>query len=153
MQPKKFLVLCIAISNLENILVGADRLPNTNINRLRVTDFGLVKTITDNGVQTAMSGAEEVKSTQVQFTRGAGTPLYMAPEQWKGEPVGAFTDIYAFGCILYEMLSGQGAVEGQTITDLQTSHCEGIFRPISINLSQEILTFVLKCLKLDSDRA
>lgn len=89
----------------ENILVGADKLPETNVNRLRITDFGLVKTIADSGVSVTTSDAEKFEPTQIQFTQGVGTPLYMAPEQWRDEPVGVFTDIYAFGCILYEMLS------------------------------------------------
>ena len=52
--------------------------------RAMVTDFGLVH-------------AEDV---------GAGTPAYMAPEQWRLEVLDARTDIYAFGCILYEMFTG-----------------------------------------------
>src|SRR5512147_2249047 len=60
----------------ENILVGADRLPGTNINRLRVTDFGLVKTIVDSDVSGKASNEEKIKPDQIQFTRGVGTPLY-----------------------------------------------------------------------------
>src|SRR3990172_4695752 len=90
----------------ENILVGTDKLPGTNINRLRVTDFGLAKTLAVSGVNSIIDDVSELKPNQIQFTRGVGTPLYMAPEQWKGEPVGVFTDVYAFGCILAEMLTG-----------------------------------------------
>ena len=132
----------------ENILVGADKLPGTNINRLRVTDFGLVKTIADSSVIPTASNVEELKPNQVQFTRGAGTPLYMAPEQWKGEPVGIYTDIYAFGCILYEMLSGQFAAEGKTITRLQTEHCSGKLQPLPKNLPKDVNIFLLNCLTL-----
>jgi len=132
----------------ENILVGADKLPGTNINRLRVTDFGLVKTIASSDIST-VGNENELKPNQVQFTRGVGTPLYMAPEQWKGEPVGVFTDVYAFGCILYEMLSGQFAANGESITELQSSHFNRSHRSIPTNLPQNIEAFIVKCLALE----
>lgn len=132
----------------ENILVGADRLPNTNINRLRVTDFGLVKTIAESGISKPISNSEELKPNQIQFTRGVGTPLYMAPEQWKGEPVGVFTDVYAFGCILYEMLNGQRATEGKTITELQASHCDGKLGDLPGDLPHEVRILIRRCLSV-----
>jgi serine/threonine protein kinase len=132
----------------ENILVGADKLPNTNINRLRVTDFGLIKAITDSNMASAIGKVEELKPNQTQFTRGVGTPLYMAPEQWKGEPVGVFTDVYAFGCILYEILTGHHAADGKTITELQVSHCEGRLRAMPSNLPKGIVALLEKCLVL-----
>ena len=132
----------------ENILVGADKLPGTNIDRLRVTDFGLVKTIADSGAPANTSNADELKPNQIQFTRGVGTPLYMAPEQWKGEPIGVFTDVYAFGCILFEMLSGHHAAEGKTILELQISHCDGRTRFLPSKLPNDLKTLVNKCLAL-----
>ena len=101
----------------ENILVGADTLAGTNINRLRVTDFGLVKTTENPDTSGMKDNRDNLKPSQVQFTRGAGTPLYMAPEQWMGKPVGPFTDIYAFGCILQEILTGQYAAYGNTLDE------------------------------------
>src|SRR6185503_4527231 len=73
----------------ENILIGADKLPGTDVNRLRVTDFGLAKAITirDSDIVSTSTNKLELKPSHIQFTRGVGTPLYMAPEQWKGEPV------------------------------------------------------------------
>jgi serine/threonine protein kinase len=135
----------------ENILVGADRLPGTNINRLRVTDFGLVKTIAGGDMPAKAGNEKELKPNQVQFTQGAGTPLYMAPEQWKGEPVGFSTDAYAFGCILYEMISGQYAATGKTLSNLQTSHCEGRLHEIPSSLENSVKALMEKCLRLEKN--
>jgi serine/threonine protein kinase len=137
----------------ENVLVGADRLSNTNINRLRVTDFGLVA-ILQNEIKKDNDESKGEDKRRAQLTGGVvGTPLYMAPEQWKGEKVGVFTDVYALGCVLSEMITGQYAVDGETTGQLQKAHCAGKLRALPNSLNRDIKSLLTKCLALKpSDR-
>ncbi|HLO14734.1 MAG TPA: serine/threonine-protein kinase [Anaerolineales bacterium] len=136
----------------ENILVGADKLPGTKINHLRVTDFGLAKTLRHTKPSPDLHVAKQPIANQLQFTLGIGTPLYMAPEQWEGKSVGTFTDIYAFGCILYEIITGYRAAEGKTIPELQASHCSGKLRSIPANLPKDVTKLLTNCLATRSDQ-
>jgi len=138
----------------ENVLVGADYLAGTSLNRLRVTDFGLAHTL--EGGQNSLTPEGEQPTDQglsrTQLTRGiAGTPRYMAPEQWLGQPVGVFTDVYALGCILYELLNGQAAVRGHTITELQEGHCRGKHEPLPVSLPQPVKDLVERCLSVQGE--
>jgi len=136
----------------ENVLVGADMLPETHINRLRVTDFGLAAVLesASERIDTPTTGNTEHPLRATQLTHGiVGTPLYMAPEQWQEEPVDVYTDVYALGCILYEMLAGQCVVSGSSIEFLQRAHCTGDLRPIPENLPIEVHQLLTCCLALN----
>ncbi len=133
----------------ENVLVGRDRLPGMGVNRLRVTDFGLAALLQDSGVPAPealeITGASRLRRTQL--TRGVvGTPLYMAPEQWQGKGVCVQTDMYAFGCILHEMLAGHLAVEGNNTAELERAHCGGRVQPLPIGLPAVVKRIVDRCL-------
>ena len=138
----------------ENVLVGADKLSNANlpgagVNRLRVTDFGLASAL--QAIQTSkVSETLKVSVGRTQLTRGiVGTPLYMAPEQWHGERVTAATDVYALGCVLYEMLAGQRAAAGHSLAALRRAHCAGDLRPLPSNLSEPVRALLVRCLALE----
>jgi tRNA A-37 threonylcarbamoyl transferase component Bud32/tetratricopeptide (TPR) repeat protein len=68
--------------------------------------------VTDFGVARAISGADTDKVTATGMA--LGTPAYMSPEQAAGEEADARSDIYALGCVLYEMLAGEPPLTGQT---------------------------------------
>jgi serine/threonine protein kinase/tetratricopeptide (TPR) repeat protein len=78
-------------------------------NRVKVLDFGLAKISVDN--------VKNGETTITQEGRVIGTPSYMSPEQARGKSVDHRTDIWSFGCILYEMLTGHLPFEGETATD------------------------------------
>jgi Tol biopolymer transport system component len=85
---------------------------------VKVLDFGLAK-IVDGPASTA--GAVGPTVTTPAMTRMGiilGTAAYMSPEQARGHTVDKRTDVWAFGCVLYEMLTGRAAFGGDTITDV-----------------------------------
>jgi tetratricopeptide (TPR) repeat protein len=142
----------------ENVLVGADRVPNTDMNRLRVTDFGLAAALELAGSRRPAAAREGwVKEGEgsgaagslgrTQLTRGVvGTPLYMAPEQWRRERVTVATDVYALGCILAEMLAGQRIVEGNSLAALERAHCTGQVRPLPAGVPAAAREVAARCL-------
>jgi len=86
----------------------------------KILDFGLARFVSQPTVQ-SLEGNTSIY----------GSILYIAPEQLRHQPLDARTDIYAIGCVFYFMLSGQHAVEGDTIPSLITSHLEHHFKPLS----------------------
>jgi serine/threonine-protein kinase len=80
---------------------------------VKVLDLGLAKATVGGAVSTG------VTPSTIDTREGMilGTAAYMSPEQARGQPVDKRTDIWAFGCILYEMLSGRAAFVGETLTD------------------------------------
>jgi len=142
----------------ENVLVGADHLSGAPTNRLRVTDFGLATILQEAAPHITKTASDTQHGTRnkqhairnTQLTHGAvGTPLYMAPEQWQRQPVTAATDVYALGCILYEMLAGQRAVPAHSLTALQRVHCAGQVRPLPEGLSATVGQIVTRCLAVE----
>ena len=89
----------------------------TSSGLVKVLDFGLAKAVNDDAAVPEMSNATTVTHGVTQEGRIVGTPGYMSPEQMRGEPVDKRTDIWAFGCVLYEMVTGRPAFARQTISD------------------------------------
>jgi serine/threonine protein kinase len=84
---------------------------------VKVLDFGLAKAVSADGSSPEITQAPA--ASQGEPHRGAviGTPAYMSPEQARGLAVDKRTDIWAFGCVLYEMLTGRVAFMGETSSD------------------------------------
>jgi eukaryotic-like serine/threonine-protein kinase len=85
---------------------------------VKVLDFGLAKAMQPASVSRA-SASMSPTLTPVATQAGVilGTAAYMSPEQARGQTVDARTDLWAFGCVLYEMLTGLRAFPGESVTD------------------------------------
>jgi serine/threonine-protein kinase len=86
--------------------------------RVKVLDFGLAKALGGDGASSSLSMSPTITSPAMT-ARGVilGTAAYMSPEQARGKPVDKRSDIWAFGCVLYEMLTGKRAFEGEDVSD------------------------------------
>jgi serine/threonine-protein kinase len=84
--------------------------------RVKVLDFGLAKAFAgDSGLD--LSNGPTLTAMGTEEGKILGTPAYMSPEQARGKPVDKRTDIWAFGCVLYELLTGKRAFRGETTQD------------------------------------
>jgi Tol biopolymer transport system component len=85
--------------------------------KVKILDFGLAKALADE--TPSVDPAQSPTITEAMTRPGVvlGTAAYMSPEQAKGKPVDKRADIWAFGCILYECLTGKRAFAGETATE------------------------------------
>ena len=87
--------------------------------KVKVLDFGLAKAY-DNPSTSSNLSLSPTMVSMAATSAGVilGTAAYMSPEQAKGRAVDRRTDIFAFGCVLYEMLTGKKAFDGEDVTDI-----------------------------------
>ncbi len=85
--------------------------------RIKILDFGLAKAFTGDGEPSDSSHSPTLmKGTALGAVMG--TAFYMSPEQARGKSVDKRTDVWSFGCVLYEALTGRKAFDGETVTDV-----------------------------------
>src|SRR5258708_13751682 len=85
--------------------------------RVKVLDFGLAKAIWGPKRDQDLSQLATVTGVETLAGNIVGTPGYMSPEQTQGKEVDKRTDIWAFGCLLYELLTGTRAFQGETLQE------------------------------------
>ena len=124
--------------------------------RVKVLDFGLARLV---GGDATEAGAPLPNSPTVTgpATRAGmilGTAPYMAPEQARGRQADRRADIFAFGCVLYEMLSGRRAFEGESIPDIlsRVQHDDPDWTAVSPDVPAAIHRLVRLCLQKDPMR-
>jgi serine/threonine protein kinase len=91
---------------------------------VKILDFGLAKVVSDEG-----ASREHLTMTGEVL----GTPAYMSPEQCTGGPIDFRTDIYSFGCVMYEVLSGRLPIEGDNSYEMMNKHINEA--PVSLSKS------------------
>ena len=86
--------------------------------KVKVLDFGLAKAFAGDQEEVNLSNSPTLSDAATQQGVILGTAAYMSPEQARGKTVDKRADIWAFGCVLFEMLTGRAAFSGKDVTDI-----------------------------------
>src|SRR6201987_3908194 len=86
--------------------------------KVKVLDFGLAKAFAGDRAKEDPSNSPTLSRAATMQGVILGTAAYMSPEQARGKAVDKRTDVWAFGCVLYELLSGKQAFAGEDITEI-----------------------------------
>jgi serine/threonine-protein kinase len=121
---------------------------------VKVLDFGLAKALTAERGPREATDSPTLSVASTAMGAIMGTAAYMSPEQARGKAVDRRTDIWAFGCLLYEMLSGRRPFAGETVTDtlatvLQT---EPDWTALPATTPQTLTQLLRRCLEKDVKR-
>ena len=124
---------------------------------VKVLDFGLAKALEPAGAISPDVAQSPTITSPALMTRVGmllGTAAYMSPEQARGKPVDRRTDIWAFGCVLYEMLSGRRAFDGAEVTDVlaRVIEREPDLAALPANVPAAIRRLLRRCLEKDRKR-
>ena len=131
--------------------------PDENV---KVLDFGLAKAMTEEspvaagqtGINATHSPTFSLMATQAGVI--LGTAVYMSPEQAKGLPADHRSDLFSFGCVLYEMLTGRQPFRGDTVADVIASVLvrEPDLSAVPPNLNPRLSDLLKRCLEKNPKR-
>ena len=132
-----------------NVMVSPD-------GRVKVLDFGLAKALGAHPLSGG-SGIDASHSPTLAMTQAGvllGTAGYMSPEQARGKTVDRRADIWSFGCVLYEMLAGRRAFDGETVTDVLGAivHKEPDLASLPAHVPSRVRLLLQQCLQKDASR-
>jgi eukaryotic-like serine/threonine-protein kinase len=118
---------------------------------VKVLDFGLAKAFEDGAASQDMSNSPTLSQAATMQGVILGTAAYMSPEQARGRAVNKATDIWAFGCVLYEMLCGHKAFDGEDVTEILASvvKTEPDWSRLPGATPQAIRVLLRRCLRKD----
>jgi hypothetical protein len=126
----------------------------TDEGRVKVLDFGLAKTLepeSSSGVEPLLSESPTLAGQMTQPGVVLGTAAYMSPEQARGKSVDKRTDIWSFGCLLFEMLTGTRIFAGETATDTLAAilEHEPSWESLPEDIPPRIRNLLQRCLRKD----
>src|SRR5215813_703616 len=124
----------------------------TRDGKVKVLDFGLAKAFQEDH-QSTLSNSPTLTGASVPGVI-LGTAAYMSPEQAKGKGADRSSDIWAFGCVLYEMLTGHATFQGETIGEIlgEVFKAEPDWRQLPPNTPEAIRHLLRRCLQKDRTR-
>mgnify|MGYP001579364499 FL=1 len=127
---------------------------------VKVLDFGLARAMTDESTSVAAMPDSPTVTSPARLVSPTipgvimGTAGYMSPEQARGKPVDKRSDIFSFGCVLYEMLTGRQPFVGETVTDMlgATLHKELDLSLLPARIPRAISHVLARCLVKDRNQ-
>jgi Tol biopolymer transport system component len=127
-----------------NIKIGPD-------GTVKVLDFGLAKAIAPGGASADVLNSPTLTARNTQAGMILGTAAYMAPEQARGRAVDRRADIWAFGAVLFEMLTGKRAFPGEDITDTLAAvvRAEPEWSLVPRDVPPTLIVYLRRCLQKD----
>jgi len=119
--------------------------------KVKVLDFGLAQAFEGETANEDMGNSPTLSRAATMQGVILGTASYMSPEQARGKAVDKRTDIWAFGCVLYELLTGKQAFHGEDITDILAAvvRAEPDWTALPANISPSIRVLLQRCLRKD----
>ncbi len=119
--------------------------------KVKVLDFGLAKAFAADGVNEDPSNSPTLSMAATMHGMILGTAAYMSPEQARGKAVDKRTDIWAFGCVLYELFVGRQAFEGEDVTDILAAvvRAEPDWQALPAATPLQIRSLLRRCLQKD----
>jgi serine/threonine protein kinase len=120
--------------------------------KVKVLDFGLAKAYAGEQEELNLSNSPTLSSAATQQGVILGTAAYMSPEQARGKAVDKRADIWAFGCVLFEMLTGRAAFSGRDVTDILAAviRSEPEWGGLPAKLHWRLREVLERCLKKDA---
>src|ERR1700674_2969505 len=119
--------------------------------KVKVLDFGLAKAFEGDAASEDMSNSPTLSMAGTMHGVILGTAGYMSPEQAKGKAVDKRTDIFAFGAVLYELLTGKQAFHGEDVGDILAAVVmrEPDWTALPAKIPSTIRTLLSRCLRKD----